>query len=78
QGLCGLKYGGEEEVRTKQPSSPYSAVIADLNGCFTHDRHSAADIMAENLELQGGTWHVLLAIPKDLQKAVGGRKILSQ
>ncbi|PHX37507.1 integrase [Pseudomonas sp. NZIPFR-PS5] len=34
--------------------------------------------MADNLELQGGTWHVRLAIPKDVQKAFGGRKILSQ
>ncbi|ALE01041.1 tyrosine-type recombinase/integrase [Pseudomonas syringae] len=34
--------------------------------------------MADNLELQGGTWHVRLAIPKDVQKVFGGRKILSQ
>jgi integrase len=34
--------------------------------------------MADNLELQGGTWHVRLAIPKDVQKAFGGRKIMSQ
>lgn len=34
--------------------------------------------MADNLELQGGTWHVRLAIPKDVQKAFGGRKIFSQ
>lgn len=34
--------------------------------------------MADNLELQGGTWHVRLAIPKDVQKAFDGRKILSQ
>ncbi|MFK7698503.1 DUF6538 domain-containing protein [Pseudomonas caspiana] len=34
--------------------------------------------MADNLELQGGTWHARLAIPKDVQKAFGGRKIFSQ
>lgn len=34
--------------------------------------------MANNLELQGGTWHVRLAIPADARKAFGGRKILSK
>lgn len=34
--------------------------------------------MANNLELQGGTWHVRLAIPADVQKAFGGRKVLSK
>lgn len=34
--------------------------------------------MADNLELQGGTWHVRLAVPKDVQKAFGGRRILSR
>jgi len=34
--------------------------------------------MANNLEQQGGTWHVRLAIPADVQKAFGGRKILSK
>lgn len=34
--------------------------------------------MANNLELQGGTYHVRLAIPKDVQVAFGGKKILSQ
>ncbi|SFI62584.1 Phage integrase family protein [Pseudomonas guineae] len=33
---------------------------------------------ANNLELQGGTYHVRLAVPKDVQKAFGGRRILSQ
>ena len=34
--------------------------------------------MADNLENQDGTWHVRLAIPADVQKAFGGRKILSK
>ncbi len=34
--------------------------------------------MANNLELQGGTWHVRLAIPADVRKAFGGRRILSK
>ncbi|OAK57781.1 integrase [Pseudomonas putida] len=34
--------------------------------------------MANNLEQQGGTWHVRLAIPADVQKAFGGRKVLSK
>ncbi|WP_422416975.1 tyrosine-type recombinase/integrase [Pseudomonas sp. GZD-222] len=34
--------------------------------------------MANNLELQGGTYHVRLAIPADVQKAFGGRRILSR
>lgn len=34
--------------------------------------------MADNLEQQGGTWHVRLSIPADVQKAFGGRKILSK
>ncbi|MCQ3031831.1 tyrosine-type recombinase/integrase [Pseudomonas syringae] len=34
--------------------------------------------MADNLELQGGTWHVRLAIPKDVQTSLGGRRIFSQ
>ena len=35
-------------------------------------------MMANNLELQGGTYHVRLAIPADVQKAFGGRRVLSQ
>lgn len=34
--------------------------------------------MANNLELQGGTYHVRLAIPADVQKAFGGRRVLSR
>lgn len=34
--------------------------------------------MANNLELQGGTYHVRLAIPKDVQNAFGGKRILSR
>ncbi|MCR8722586.1 integrase, partial [Pseudomonas syringae] len=34
--------------------------------------------MSHNLELQGGTFHVRLAVPKDVQKAFDGRKILSR
>ena len=34
--------------------------------------------MANNLELQGGTYHVRLAVPVDVQKAFGGRRVLSQ
>ncbi|MFK7701715.1 DUF6538 domain-containing protein [Pseudomonas caspiana] len=34
--------------------------------------------MANNLELQGGMYHVRLAIPKDVQGAFGSKKILSQ
>lgn len=34
--------------------------------------------VAHNLELQGGTFHVRLAVPKDVQKAFDGRKILSR
>ena len=34
--------------------------------------------MANNLELQGGTYHVRLAVPVDVQKAIGGRRVLSQ
>ncbi len=34
--------------------------------------------MAHNLELQGSTYHVRLAIPPDVRKAFGGRRILSQ
>lgn len=34
--------------------------------------------MPHNLELQGGTFHVRLAVPKDVQKAFDGRKILSR
>lgn len=33
---------------------------------------------ANNLELQGGTYHVRLDIPKDVQASFGGRRILSQ
>ncbi|VVN25293.1 hypothetical protein PS619_04536 [Pseudomonas fluorescens] len=33
---------------------------------------------ANNLQLQGGTYHVRLDIPKDVQDAFGGRRILSQ
>ncbi|WP_448694827.1 tyrosine-type recombinase/integrase [Pseudomonas moraviensis] len=33
---------------------------------------------ANNLELQGGTYHVRLDIPKDVQDMFGGRRILSQ
>lgn len=34
--------------------------------------------MSHNLELQGGTFHVRLAVPKDVQEAFDGRKILSR
>lgn len=34
--------------------------------------------MADYLQLQGGTWHVRLAIPAEVRKAFGGRKILSK
>lgn len=34
--------------------------------------------MADNLQLQGGTWHVRLEIPADVRKAFGGRRILSK
>lgn len=34
--------------------------------------------MADHLELQGGVYHVRLAIPPAVQKAFGGRRILSQ
>ncbi|WP_262382886.1 DUF6538 domain-containing protein [Pseudomonas proteolytica] len=34
--------------------------------------------MANNLELQGGTYHVRLAVPVDVQKAFGERRVLSQ
>jgi len=34
--------------------------------------------MANNLEQQGGTWHVRMSIPADVQKAFGGKKILSK
>jgi integrase len=34
--------------------------------------------MANNLEQQGGMWHVRMSIPADVQKAFGGRKILSK
>lgn len=34
--------------------------------------------MANNLEQQGGIWHVRLSIPKDVRKAFGDRKILSK
>ncbi|ENZ1727577.1 site-specific integrase [Pseudomonas aeruginosa] len=34
--------------------------------------------MAHNLELQGGTYHVRLAVPADVRQAFGGRKVLSQ
>lgn len=34
--------------------------------------------MANNLEQQGGIWHVRLAIPADVQKAFSGRRILSK
>jgi len=34
--------------------------------------------MANNLELQGGTYHVRLAVPADVRQAFGGRKVLSQ
>lgn len=34
--------------------------------------------MSHNLELQGGTFHVRLAVPKDVQTAFDGRKILSR
>jgi integrase len=33
---------------------------------------------ANNLELQGGTYHVRMDIPKDVREAFGGRRILSQ
>lgn len=32
---------------------------------------------ANNLELQGGTYHVRMDVPKDVQEAFGGRRILS-
>ena len=34
--------------------------------------------MADNLERQGGTYHVRLAIPKDVQHTFGNRRILSK
>ena len=34
--------------------------------------------MTDHLQQQGGIYHVRLSIPKDVQKAFGGRKILSQ
>ena len=34
--------------------------------------------MAHNLELQGGTYHVRTSSPVDVQKAFGGRCVLSQ
>ncbi|MGZ9737508.1 tyrosine-type recombinase/integrase [Pseudomonas sp. GNP012] len=34
--------------------------------------------MKDNLELQGSTYHVRLAVPADVRKAFGGRKILSR
>ncbi|MEE9100042.1 tyrosine-type recombinase/integrase [Pseudomonas nitroreducens] len=34
--------------------------------------------MAHNLELQGGTYHVRLAVPADVRQAFGGRRVLSQ
>ncbi|MBD2838292.1 tyrosine-type recombinase/integrase [Pseudomonas sp. JM0905a] len=34
--------------------------------------------MADNLERQGGVYHVRMAIPKDVQSAFGGRRILSK
>lgn len=34
--------------------------------------------MANNLELQGGTYHVRLAVPADVRTAFGNRRILSQ
>lgn len=34
--------------------------------------------MADNLERQGGVYHVRMAIPKDVQTAFGGRRILSK
>lgn len=34
--------------------------------------------MANNLELQGGTYHVRLAVPADVRQAFGGRRVLSQ
>lgn len=34
--------------------------------------------MADNLERQGGTYHVRLAIPKDVQPAFGNRRVLSK
>lgn len=34
--------------------------------------------MADNLQLQGGTWHVRLEIPADVRKSFGGRRILSK
>jgi len=33
---------------------------------------------ANNLELQGGTYHVRIDVPKDVREAFGGRRILSQ
>ncbi|AZC94220.1 site-specific integrase [Pseudomonas chlororaphis] len=33
---------------------------------------------ANNLELQGGTYHVRMDVPKDVREAFGGRRILSQ
>ncbi|MBN3964319.1 tyrosine-type recombinase/integrase [Pseudomonas gregormendelii] len=33
---------------------------------------------ANNLELQGGTYHVRLDIPKDVREAFGGRRVLSK
>ncbi|NWC99760.1 site-specific integrase [Pseudomonas sp. P7779] len=33
---------------------------------------------ANNLELQGGTYHVRLDVPKDVREAFGGRRVLSQ
>lgn len=34
--------------------------------------------MKNNLELQGSTYHVRLAVPEDVRRAFGGRKILSK
>lgn len=34
--------------------------------------------MADHLENQDGTWHVRMSIPRDLQKAFGGRTIFSK
>lgn len=53
------------------------AFATDLRTINTYNRSQAYQ-MANNLELQGGTYHVRLAVPADVQKAFGGRRVLSQ
>lgn len=82
RGLVLFNNGGEIGTHYKAPPTPTNTVSIGLSVDFTYNHYVQFTIqglrMANNLEQQGGTWHVRMSIPADVRKAFGGRKILSK